>query len=827
MNETTTKSISLLLASFLPICAAPDNPLIPDTWFQEIIATDESTQQCVIFTTVPGVEYTFYHSNALEEWTEIGKTYGLGQQFSAAMRETAPAPPPPDPENPPPPSAPLESASITIQASSGAAGGTVVSWASLDHGNATRHLITGNMASAWDTVPMFAEKHGTHQFFISHPSGSTVPPTEANLLEAKDAAMIADLESAWSTFNTAVATTLEIARNTPPPPPPSIDSKGFWRIKADWSLDSDNDGILDHAEFSFAAANTAGTNGLAGNAFNADTDNNGVPDGEQLDTDGDGRLDAFDIAKNNPLIAFEIIATPRYAMFEISSTAVEGRSPIRISDRGTILFRDRVWRNGAVTILSLIQGGTPGYFGDDAEYTDAVSINDNDTIIGTWYPEEFGGSLDPSVLYWHTPDSIPLGVKKLTGSGYTAPASAYRLSYAFEKTGYASGPYLTNDGRFTAETDWANLDSQNYDRGGWGIDPITQVWQLPENGGDDFSHTDGNEGIVNMNEEEVEWGYLYGEGNAPDTNILIAPGNPPAPNFLPLNVLPIPRPVGEDLFLATHPDHDAVILSDGQWRGSGILSHAVDMAEDGTAIGKTHSEKTASGGTMEKRLPILINGTWTQLERAAPGLHETWLTDGSSALIDTTPGGWILSRNTTKSAALLPLRLEGVPGASLPGTTPLADSTGVDAFSVGADSVDPAAQDRLWIMAPSISGETMLNIHAPAHPSAPLWISATGIRLNGSALLRLNSESTAVTVSYALPTSGNEVLAEITTGGVQSLTKPIGFKVMKQRTVRVSVYLVNKQIPGNPSPTAPNLVTTQKTFKIASTRFSSGRSTWK
>ena len=137
-----------LLASTL--FATPENPLIPSTWFQEITATDGSTQECIIFTTVPGVEYTFQHFNALETWTGIGKTYGLGQEFSAAMRETAPAPPPPDPQNPPPPAPVLGNASITIQPSSGSAGGTVVAWVSLDHGNSVRHLIAGSMVAAWN-----------------------------------------------------------------------------------------------------------------------------------------------------------------------------------------------------------------------------------------------------------------------------------------------------------------------------------------------------------------------------------------------------------------------------------------------------------------------------------------------------------------------------------------------------------------------------------------------------------------------------------------------------------------------------------------------------
>ena len=56
----------------LPLTATPENPLIPETWFQEINATDGSTQQCIIFTTVQGVEYTFFHSHDLEDWTDIG-----------------------------------------------------------------------------------------------------------------------------------------------------------------------------------------------------------------------------------------------------------------------------------------------------------------------------------------------------------------------------------------------------------------------------------------------------------------------------------------------------------------------------------------------------------------------------------------------------------------------------------------------------------------------------------------------------------------------------------------------------------------------------------
>lgn len=176
------KVLLLLAASLLPLSASPEYSLIPSTWFQEITATDGSAQQCIIFTTVPGVEYTFYHSYDLVGWTEVAKTYGLGHEFAAAMRETAPAPPPADPQNPPPVPEPHISASISIVPSSGAAGGTVVSWASLDHGNAVRYLITATMATEWEAIPIFAENYGDHWFAIVQTSTSATPPESNTVL---------------------------------------------------------------------------------------------------------------------------------------------------------------------------------------------------------------------------------------------------------------------------------------------------------------------------------------------------------------------------------------------------------------------------------------------------------------------------------------------------------------------------------------------------------------------------------------------------------------------------------------------------------------------
>lgn len=773
------KLLPVLFLSVLPLSATPENPLIPDTWFTDVTATDGSVQQCIIFTTIPGVEYTFYHSSTLEIWSEIGKTYGLGHQFSAAMRETAPAPPPANPTNPPPAGPILQPASITIKPSSGTAGGTVVSWPSLDHGNAVQFRIAGTMASAWSSVPIFAGSRGGHQFFISHTPGAMAPPAQNPILASKDAAMLADLEGGWSAFNTTLTTTQQIARNTPPPPPPARDARGFWRIKADWTLDSDGDGSPDHLEFSNAVA---GPNGLAGNAFNADTDGNGIPDGKQLDGDNDGTPDAQDTAANDASATFQIGAVPRYAIFPITNAQPQApfQEPLQINDRGTVLYSSGTWAGGIWRGLVENAGNLRG--------ATARAINDKNVILGGgWLTLNPGGNeyLLTSACYWNTLEGSPSPI--LTSGATPIYASA---SYDFLYGLLAPGPVISNDGKFFQPSYQWNGTQYAYLR--------QSLWSLPGAGGGLATESSASDELRFFVSDNLKWGH-----DKDFKGVVQAGGTLPPLPFFPTNIAQAPNQ--RLIAMSASPNSPAQVHYGGSWHKETIYSGAIDVAADGTAIGKN---------TDGRQAPLLINGKWTNLSRAAPGIPETWA-DGSASLIDTTPGGWALATDTAPiaSAAMLPLRLEGLPESVPSGVPTIADSTGVDDFSVGADLVDPSAQDRLWIMAPSIAGKTTVNVNAPLHPSAPVWMSATGVRFNGSALLQLNSASKSVEVTYALPTSGNEVLAEITAGGGQSISKPIGFKVMKQRTVRVTVYLVNKQTPGNPNVSAPDLVTTAQNLQ--------------
>lgn len=95
--------------------------------------------------------------------------------------------------------------------------------------------------------------------------------------------MIATLQTRLADMNQRVADSVARVRNEPPPAPSDPLSRKFWRIKADWGLDSDADGSPDWVEFAMAANPAAfpiGAAGLRADAFDADTDHNGAPDGE-------------------------------------------------------------------------------------------------------------------------------------------------------------------------------------------------------------------------------------------------------------------------------------------------------------------------------------------------------------------------------------------------------------------------------------------------------------------------------------------------------------------------------------------------------------------
>ena len=82
----------MLLLPFAALALARD--LLPEYRLEEIPATDGSIQKCLIFETIPGVDYRVEVSDDLAEWSTESETYGMGYEFAIPVREAVPPPPP-------------------------------------------------------------------------------------------------------------------------------------------------------------------------------------------------------------------------------------------------------------------------------------------------------------------------------------------------------------------------------------------------------------------------------------------------------------------------------------------------------------------------------------------------------------------------------------------------------------------------------------------------------------------------------------------------------------------------------------------------------------
>lgn len=162
-------------------------------------------------------------------------------------------------------------------------------------------------------------------------------------------------------------------------------------------------------------------------------------------------------------------------------------------------------------------------------------------------------------------------------------------------------------------------------------------------------------------------------------------------------------------------------------------------------------------------------------------------------------------------AVALPIRAEGnYVTEAFPSGDPRHHACGVDDFSIGSFMPGPAVQDRIWIMAPQFSGASTVTFRSPVDPDHPVTLSASGIDLGGGQLIggllgggTPGGQTTDLPISATSPlASGTEVVAEVTMGGQTSLSRPLGFKVMKSRVVKVGLYKVTKT---GDSPGAPNL----------------------
>jgi hypothetical protein len=524
-------------------------------------------------------------------------------------------------------------------------------------------------------------------------------------------------------------------------------------------------------------------------AFDPDKDKNGVVDGKQLDRDNDEVADAVDNAPQDATATAPLADVPRYAFFKTAGAGM------LINDLGTALLRNSTWKGGSLL-------GLQGLGSGDSDT--AMGLNNSDVIVGqmqrTLSEPGAPNMLTTGNCYWPGRSAGKKWVEGMVGN---------KMYYGIGSAANFHHGYLSDDGQFACSSVFV---TQRDGHGYWErpadspIDPL-DAWQLPldaaakcipiDRAGSDIGIA-GSAGALKWGQRgnpEVEPGVI---GMVYDGDTLLES------SFVPANVVADTRNPHLLFAMAANDGGSYFSLNGGPWTPGGTYNHAIDIARDGSAVG--YNQPGLS-------LPIMINLKWQDITRTAPGLPEIWRTDESSHLVDTSLNGWVLASraadlenpNDDESGIMLPIKIEGTATTGSP-----REITGVDEISVRVENPDFGApdggkpvKDRLWVMAP-VGGATQFTLKAPLNAETALELSGTGLKFNGAAKATLNQATNSITVTATDPAqSGQDVPLTLKFGDNESLSKPIGVKIMKARTVKVTVHPLGS-IVGTNSSSAPS-----------------------
>ena len=706
------------------------------------------------------MDYRVEVSDDLAEWSTESETYGMGYEFAIPVREAVP-PPPPGPGDPPAPiGPPVAFAALRMQRSSGAEGGTVVSWPSLDDGTAVSVFLEAEMHQDWQAIPLFAERYDDHEFFIWHPGNTTAPPAENPPLGAKDAVMFTVLQDHFDDMNLAVANAAALARNTPAPAE-SLDFKRFWRIRADWSVDTDHDGTPDWSEFE-TAADPAHPDQELGDPFKADADEDGVNDAEQRDTDKDGLVDQDDVDQDHSEIDWRRGPSPKYALFELagapSPMTPEGRA-IHVTDTGAVLFQEGVWVGGSYHTLNS-QGSIA--------LAKAKGMNSAGQIIGTARADfdEDGNPECPVIVHWPGWNGSPSVVEVSTPAGKVYAQAGYDMLYGLLDAGTlldAAGNFFALSVPLTWDDPGETQAPRQYQVGAG----VNERWTLPATVGSAPSHAVAPPWATNLRDTGTFWGRDYQNGG----NTILKTGGAEiaAEAYRPRMV----EGPGKRYFAFGNGILDPLSLMNSQWSESEVLKGARDMSDQGWAIMSSTNKPL-----------IWSNGFSLPLAQAAPGLPGNWQVPIVD-LGDISSLGNILAScdddsgtGTVRTHALgVPFYLEDV-----------VKETGVDSISVTVKNTGPGTgvADKHWIMAPA-GGENTVRIRSTACATCPLHLSTAAA---GIAPATISADSSQITVSAPAGATSGDRDVTVKLGTVTSRTYPVGIKVMKKRDIRVTVHKI-------------------------------------
>ena len=735
-----------------------------------VTCDDGSRWHGFVFQTIAGLPYVVESGDDLVGWTKVDTFYGLGQEQVVLMKQAPPLPPsspsPSGPITPHPIVVRVPNAQVIMRRAIG--GGTILSWRSLDDSSSRTHFFPTLIQDVgWNSMPGYVRQLSGYNFLICNPLVPQTPPTEFPTLGSKDTAMVAAFEASFADMNADAAAAIARRRTTPTVPAPPLE-KRFWRVRVNWSLDSDLDGTPDWMEFAQMFAEGAGNNPVAGpgaDPFNLDVNNDGIADGGQRSSDGDDVMDDVDADKSDPLINWHKCPDYRYALFQISTGSAQAGWPLSIDNFGEVLFQNGQWSGGGYVSLG--------------EGVYALMGNDRGSILGI-APTEDGYS---NLLSWATVSTAP---QEVATGPYFAAGFIQTNSQPINGGGLIGtggwGNY-TMDGSFIAQSVAIELDGNGdrpQHRSKWNINPITLA----------VTETQVEDGTLSTDDSGFTWGYDYESNTSPYATFLKSPTGQKetwnSDEFSHVTTMSSGITLvsgGEISSILTGQKKGTLKLKhQGFWQSPRHVKEATDAAPEGIII-------------KQGDFPVWMNGRQYGIPTIAPGYT------GNPAIqpMDISRNGCILGLDPGVSCD--PFFISGLPfhlESDQDGT--YGKSFGVDNVSVGSEQ-SGAAHDRQWIMVPEGSTPSIL-IHSAASLSHPLKLSATGVKLNGNEETTIGIPVEPVTVSATTgAATGQEVDLEIKLqSGQASLSKPIGLKLMKHRIVEVAVWSIDSELT---SPAVP------------------------
>ncbi len=487
----------------------------------------------------------------------------------------------------------------------------------------------------------------------------------------------------------------------------------------------------------------------------------------------------------------KLLDMPRYALFPITNAQPAGDpSPLQISDKGTVLYRNGTWAAGVWTQLASAAAGIVPHV--VPALAEACSINDNNQILG------FYSTSDKSLCYWNSPTASCRPISTADNSTNPPTPATFiakvsnqtNVSWGLSNHCLFPGPVLSNDEKFFMDTWQWNPNTYIYERIAF------SRWSLPASDGGPAIRivpTMSQLGAI-YNQGDIMWASTGAYGNPfGGGGLVVKAGSPPLPAlpFMPINVAA--RLDGSIIAMSKDPSKTGMsyyktsLAPNGAWHEDSLYTKAIDMSTDGTAIGYAQDGKTA---------PCLLAGRWVGIDRSAPLLPAEWK-DSTVQLLDTTPGGWILTKRGPASspshAVMLPIKVDGMNNDDDVTPSNTESAGGVDRLSMTADK-GTGQVPEMWIMAP-IGGTNTVRFRGPLNSISKLALSCEKANF---------TPPEAANPDLQIGVSGNavksdDVKAKLKLGdSVESVSTPIMIKVMKKRTLRVALHMVKGRVKDHP-----------------------------